>query len=123
LKKRAARLILSRTKGWKKMVQSVTDENFETEVLQASHTQPVMVDFWAEWCGPCKMLAPVVEEVAQDLAGKVKVVKMDVDASPHTPGAYNIRGIPTLILFKDGKPAATRVGGLPRAQLAEWAGA
>lgn len=100
------------------MTQSVTDANFETEVLKASG--PVLVDFWAEWCGPCKQLSPVIDELAQDLGGKVKVVKVNIDEAPNAPTKYGVRGIPTLMLFKGGKVVDTRVGGAPKAQLAAW---
>ena len=89
-------------------VPSVTDDAFESEVLQAAG--PTLVDFWAEWCGPCKMIGPIVEEVAQEYADKLRVFKMDVDANPSTPQGLGIRGIPTLILFKDGAEAKRIVG-------------
>ena len=89
-------------------VPSVTDDTFESEVLQAA--EPTLVDFWADWCGPCKMIGPVVEEVAQEYAEKLRVFKMDVDANPNTPQGLGIRGIPTLILFKDGAEAERIVG-------------
>ena len=97
---------------------AVSDSNFETEVLKAPG--PVLVDFWAEWCGPCKMIAPFLEELAADLGERVTVAKVNVDENPQTPMKYNIRGIPTMILFKDGKPAATKVGALPKSKLYEW---
>ena len=96
-------------------VSAVTDASFEQEVLQSK--VPVLVDFWAEWCGPCRMIAPIVEQVAQETAGKLKIVKLNVDENPGTPPKFAIRGIPTLILFKDGKPAATQVGAVHKAQL------
>ena len=86
----------------------VTDDNFDTEVL--SSDIPVLVDFWAEWCGPCKMIAPILEEIASEYAGKVKVCKVDVDANPDVPGKFNIRGIPTLIMFKGGNVVQIAVG-------------
>jgi len=89
-------------------VAEVTDGTFEEEVLQAD--LPTLVDFWADWCGPCKMVAPVVEEIAQEQTGKLKVVKMDVDANGETPRSFGIMGIPTLILFKDGQEATRVVG-------------
>ena len=96
----------------------VTDDSFETDVLKASG--PVLVDFWAEWCGPCKMIAPALEEIAAELKGKVTVAKVNIDENPASPNKYSVRGIPTLILFKDGKPAATQVGVLPKSALKNW---
>lgn len=96
----------------------VTDANFEAEVLNADG--PVLVDFWAEWCGPCKMIAPVLDELSGEYAGKIKICKMDVDANQGTPGKFNIRGIPTLIIFKGGNAEATKVGALSKAQLVEF---
>jgi len=98
--------------------KAVTDDTFETDVLQASG--PVLVDFWAEWCGPCKAIGPALEEIAGELAGKLTVAKVNVDDNPVTPNSYAVRGIPTLILFKDGKPAATQVGAMPKGQLKNW---
>ena len=96
----------------------VTDASFEAEVLNADG--PVLVDFWAEWCGPCKMIAPVLDELAGEYDGKIKICKMDVDANQGTPGKFNIRGIPTLIIFKGGSAEATKVGALSKAQLVEF---
>jgi thioredoxin 1 len=98
-------------------LQSVTDGNFEAEVLAASKTQPVLVDFWAEWCRPCHMLAPTVEQIATEYAGKLKVVKMNVDDNSSSTMRYNIRGIPTLLLFKDGEVADQIVGAVPKEQI------
>ena len=101
-------------------IPAVTDANFEAEVLTASSTQPVLVDFWAEWCRPCHMLAPTVAEIAHDYAGKLKVGKMDVDRNSATPMRYGVRGIPTMLLFKGGQPVAQKVGAAPRSQIQQW---
>jgi thioredoxin 1 len=93
----------------------VTDDNFEAEVLKSS--QPVLVDYWAEWCGPCKMIAPVLDEIASEYDGKIKVAKLNIDDNPNTPPRYGIRGIPTLMLFKDGEVEATKVGAVSKSQL------
>src|SRR5579862_7319030 len=98
-------------------VASVTDSTFEAEVITASGTQPVMVDFWAEWCRPCHMLAPTVAEIAQDYAGKLKVVKVNVDESMNSSTRYGIRGIPTLLVFKDGQVVEQIVGAVPKDQI------
>lgn len=95
----------------------VTDETFESEVLQAD--EPTLVDFWAEWCGPCKMVAPVVQEIANEHGDKMQVAKMDVDNNRQTPSTYGIQGIPTLILFKDGEEATRIVGFRPKAAMME----
>ena len=96
----------------------VTDSSFDSEVLNSD--LPVLVDFWAEWCGPCKMIAPVLDEIATEYAGKIKVCKVDVDANPEIPPKFGIRGIPTLILFKGGNAEATKVGALSKTQLTEF---
>lgn len=96
----------------------VTDESFEKDVIEASG--PVLVDFWAAWCGPCKMIAPILDAVADDYDGKLTIAKMDIDANPGTPGKFGVRGIPTLLVFKDGNVAATKVGALSRSQLVEF---
>lgn len=93
----------------------ITDESFEEEVLKS--TQPVLIDYWAEWCGPCKMIAPVLEEIAADYDGRLKVVKLNIDENPETPPRYGIRGIPTLMLFKNGNVEATKVGAVSKSQL------
>ena len=93
----------------------VTDASFKNEVLES--TTPVLVDYWAEWCGPCKMIAPILEDVANEYAGKLKVAKLNIDENPKTPGDYGIRGIPTLILFKGGAVEATKIGALSKSQL------
>ncbi len=98
-------------------VQAVSDASFQAEVIDASKTQPVMVDFWAEWCRPCHMLSPTVEEIARENAGKLKVVKMNVDENMSAPPRYNIRGIPTLLLFKGGQVADQIVGAVPKDQI------
>ena len=96
----------------------VTDDNFEAEVLKAE--EPVLVDFWAEWCSPCLQIAPFLEALAADMDGQIKVAKVNIDESPSTPTKYGVRGIPTLILFKGGQVAATKVGSLPKSKLYEW---
>lgn len=98
-------------------VNNVTDSTFQAEVLDASKTQPVLVDFWASWCRPCLMLAPTVAEIATAYAGKLKVMKMNVDENQNFPFKYNIRGIPTLLIFKGGQVADQLVGALPRDQI------
>ena len=98
--------------------KAVTDQTFATDVLKAD--EPVVVDFWAEWCGPCKMIAPALDELAGEFAGRLTVAKVNIDENPTTPNTYAVRGIPTLILFKDGKPAATQVGALPKSRLKDW---
>jgi thioredoxin 1 len=96
-------------------IHHVTDDTFEPEVLQAD--KPVLVDYWAEWCGPCKMIAPLLDDIAKDYAGKLKVTKLNIDENQATPPKYGIRGIPTLMLFKNGNLAATKVGALSKSQL------
>jgi thioredoxin 1 len=96
----------------------VSDDSFETDVLNAGG--PVLVDFWAEWCGPCKQIAPALEDLAQDLGEKVTVAKLNIDENPSTPMKYGVRGIPTLMIFKDGQVASQKVGSLPKSKLYEW---
>src|SRR5579872_1639609 len=100
-------------------ILNVTDSNFQAEVIDASNTQPVMVDFWADWCRPCHMLAPTVGEIAAEYTGKLKVVKLNVDESMNTAGKFNIRGIPTLLIFKGGQVADQIVGAVPKEQIAK----
>ncbi|MBB2200435.1 thioredoxin TrxA [Gluconacetobacter tumulisoli] len=97
---------------------AVSDATFESDVLKADG--PVLVDFWAEWCGPCKMIAPALDEIGAEFKGKLTVAKVNIDDNPTTPNKYAVRGIPTLILFKNGQPAATKVGALPKSQLKDW---
>ena len=93
----------------------VSDATFEADVLKS--TLPVLVDYWADWCAPCKMIAPILDEIAEEYAGKIKVAKLNIDQNPATPPRYGIRGIPTLMLFKDGNVEATKVGALSKSQL------
>jgi thioredoxin 1 len=97
------------------LIKHVTDATFESDVLQSA--QPILVDYWAEWCGPCKMIAPILDEVSTSYAGKLSIAKMNVDENREIPAKFGIRGIPTLMLFKDGQLAATKVGALSKAQL------
>lgn len=99
-------------------IAAISDDSFESEVI--SSDVPVVVDFWAQWCGPCKALAPIIEELAQKYGDKVKFVKLDVDQNPNTPPKFGVRGIPTLILFKDGQVKATQVGLLSKGDLAQF---
>ena len=98
--------------------EAVTDDSFESDVLQASG--PVVVDFWAEWCGPCKQIGPALEEIASEMDGKVKITKVNIDDSPNAPSRYGVRGIPTLLLFKDGEVVSKKVGAAPKGQLQAW---
>jgi thioredoxin 1 len=99
-------------------INTVTDDSFERDVLQAS--APVLVDYWAEWCAPCKQIAPHIAEIAKDMDGRLIVAKVNIDENPVTPEKFGVRGIPTLMLFKNGQVAATKVGALPKSKLAEW---
>ena len=96
----------------------VTDSSFKSDVLDADDI--VLVDFWAEWCGPCKQIGPSLEEISEEYAGKLTVAKVNIDENPETPGKYGVRGIPTLMVFKNGEPAATKVGAAPKGQLTSW---
>lgn len=96
----------------------VSDENFDTEVLQAD--KPVVVDFWAEWCGPCKAMGSLIDELAQEKSEQLKVAKVNIDESPNAPTTYGVRGIPTFMVFKDGQVLDTKVGGMSKSQLEEW---
>ena len=99
-------------------IRTVTDTTFETEVLKSP--VPVLVDYWAEWCGPCKMIAPMLDETATSYAGQLHVAKINIDHNPKVPSQYHVRGIPTLMLFKDGQPVATQVGAVSKSQLAAF---
>lgn len=99
-------------------IVKVSDDSFENDVLSAEG--PVLVDYWAEWCGPCKQIAPVLDELADEYNGKLTIAKLDIDENPNTPPRYGIRGIPTLMLFKDGEVAGTKVGAVSKSQLAEF---
>lgn len=97
---------------------AVSDSSFEADVLKSEG--PVLVDFWAEWCGPCKMIAPALEEIGAEYQGRLKVAKVNIDSNPEAPTQYGVRSIPTLIVFKDGKPVAQQMGALPKSQLKAW---
>lgn len=98
--------------------KKVTDGSFNTDVLSAD--RPVLVDFWAEWCGPCRMIGPALEEISDELGDKVNIVKINIDENPDAPARYGVRGIPTMLLFKGGSVAATKVGAAPKSQLKAW---
>ena len=98
--------------------KKITDASFKSDVLDAD--KPVLVDFWAEWCGPCKMIGPSLEELSEELGEQVTIAKINIDENPEAPGQYGVRGIPTMILFKGGAPAATKVGAAPKGQLKAW---
>ena len=98
--------------------KAVTDESFKQDVLDASG--PVLVDFWAEWCGPCRMVGPILDDIAKEYEGKLTIAKVNIDENPMTPNEYAVRGIPTMLLFKDGKLLDTKVGALPKTALKDW---
>ena len=100
------------------MTKEINDQSFEADVLQSSI--PVLVDFWAPWCGPCRQLSPIIDDIATEIAGKVLVVKCNIDENPEVPSKYGVRSIPTLMIFKDGKLTDTKIGSLPKSALLEW---
>ncbi len=97
---------------------TITDDSFDSDVLNAD--KPVLVDFWAEWCSPCKQIGPALEEIASEMGEKLTIAKLNIDENPNTPTKYGVRGIPTLMIFKDGQVAATKVGALPKGKIQEW---
>ncbi|MCE2731036.1 MAG: thioredoxin [Rickettsiaceae bacterium] len=100
------------------MTKQIKDNEFESEVINSK--LPVLIDFWAEWCGPCRMLAPILDQLSEEMNDKVKIVKMNIDENPETPSKFGVRGIPTMLLFKEGKQIATKVGVQPKNALQEW---
>ncbi len=100
------------------MTKQIKDNEFESEVINSK--LPVLIDFWAEWCGPCRMLSPILDQLSEEMEGKVKIVKMNIDENPETPSKCGVRGIPTMLLFKEGKQIATKVGVQPKNALQEW---
>ncbi|TGY90531.1 thioredoxin TrxA [Marinicauda algicola] len=99
-------------------IKAVSDESFEKDVLKASG--PVLVDFWAEWCGPCKQIAPALDEIAAEKDDKITVAKINIDDNPMTPGKYGVRGIPTLMIFRNGEPVSSKVGAMAKSKIEEW---
>jgi len=100
------------------MTKQIKDNEFESEVINSK--LPVLIDFWAEWCGPCRMLAPILDQLSEEMGAKIKIVKMNIDENPETPSKFGVRGIPTMLLFKEGKQIATKVGVQPKNVLQEW---
>ncbi len=100
------------------MARETSDANFETDVINAG--KPVLVDFWAEWCGPCRQVAPILDQLSDELGDKIDIVKVNIDKNPEAPSKHGVRSIPTLMIFQDGKPVATKVGALPKTALEEW---
>ena len=98
--------------------KNITDENFETEVLKAP--KPTLVDFWAEWCGPCKMVGPILDEISDEMSDEVSIAKQNIDEEPNTPTKYGVRGIPTMLLFKNGELKSTKVGATPKSDIVSW---
>jgi thioredoxin 1 len=100
------------------MTQHVSDSDFSKQVLESS--TPVLVDFWAEWCGPCRQIGPMLDELSGEMSGKLTIAKVNIDQNPETPSKYGVRGIPTMIIFKDGQAIATKVGAMPKSKIVEW---
>jgi thioredoxin 1 len=98
--------------------KTITDDSFSADVLESQGV--ILVDYWAEWCGPCKQIAPALDEISEEMADTVTVAKLNIDENPNTPGSYGVRGIPTMMLFKDGEIAATKVGAMPKNKIVEW---
>jgi len=118
LKEKLSKKQLMRTSVQIIMTKQIKDNEFESEVINSK--LPVLIDFWAEWCGPCRMLSPILDQLSEEMEGKVKIVKMNIDENPETPSKFGVRGIPTMLLFKEGKQIATKVGAQPKNALQEW---